>query len=309
MKTIGSIVAVLASLAATGAFAQQAQDDTIAYSHRDPQTLVTGSSFRNIVLFGAAGGFLVDRIEGPHIARKYDVRDPQDEIAYTVASELAARRGDALADAPVDLSSLSSRELLRNPPPVRYLVDVDSTKRELMWSLFRGQWTKYTVGYRADLSVLDIPNQRYVVKDRCAWFTPKPDRASRRTMLAEDAGQLKAQFDLAAQACTNQFVHATQDLWRGDRRPVAEEEPRRTPPPVYSRAYPRPDPTYEGPSSYAQAAPSRAPRTSTYERRDYQARSEVADYGYPPPDAAPRSRAPAMSVDARGYLTWPGKRP
>ena len=308
MKNIGlTAFAALASLTASPALAAP-QDETIAYTTRKDQPLVTGSSFRNIVLTGAALGFVVDRIEGGHIAKDDDVRDPQDEIAWAVANEIAARRGADVAEGPVDVRGVSRRALAHNPPPGRYLVDVESTKREFMWSLIRGQWTKYTVGYRANLAVLDIPNQEFVVRDRCVWSTPKSDRLTRARLLDDDSEQLKVQFGVAADACTAQFVNATQGLWRADDRQVVEERASyRMPPPEPVAMAPLPT---ERRARVVYDAPP-PPPPPVYARRH---EPVVVEYAYARAYAAPPARQPEYDAryagrDANGFLTWPGKRP
>jgi len=310
MRNIGLAFAALAGLAATPALAQP-HDETIAYSSRKAQPLVTGSSFRNIVFTGALPGFFIDRIEGHHIAKDDDVRDPQEDIAFAVASGLAERRGVPVADGPVDLRGVSRRELARNPPPGRYLVDVESTKRKFMWSLIRGQWTRYTVGYRASLSVLDLPNQAVVVRDHCAWSTPKADRLTRARLLDDDSAQLKAQFAIAAGVCTAQFIDATQSLWQTDRRDVAESWPQhRMPPPAPVAVAPLP---VEARARIVYDAP-RPPPPPVLEYSSQYSQPVVVEYAYARPGTAPPARqphyeAPNAGRDADGYLTWPGKRP
>jgi hypothetical protein len=308
MKHIGLALAAVASLAATTALAAP-QDETIAYSARKPQPMVAGSSLRNFA-FGAVVGFVADRVDGGSIAREYDVRDPQDDIAYAVASELAARRGVEVADGAVDLAGVSRRALASNPPPGRYLVDVESTKRKFMWSLIRGQWTRYTVGYRADLAVLDIPNQELVVRDHCSWSTPKAQRASRARLLDNNAEELKAQFGMAAEACTEQFIGATQDLWRREDRRVSYEQDRpRTPRYAPVEIAPLPIET-RAPVYYD--APRRPPPPPPVQRDHRAARPVIVEYPYARPYEAPPSRAAApdnryAGRDANGYLVWPAK--
>jgi hypothetical protein len=308
MKHIGLALAAVASLAATTALAAP-QDETIAYSARKPQPMVAGSSLRNFA-FGAVVGFVADRVDGGSIAREYDVRDPQDDIAYAVASELAARRGVEVADGAVDLAGVSRRALASNPPPGRYLVDVESTKRKFMWSLIRGQWTRYTVGYRADLAVLDIPNQELVVRDHCSWSTPKAQRASRARLLDNNAEELKVQFGMAAEACTEQFIGATQDLWRREDRRVSYEQDRpRTPRYAPVEMAPLPIET-RAPVYYD--APRRAPPPPPVQRDYRAARPVIVEYPYARPYEAPPSRAVVpdnryAGRDANGYPVWPAK--
>lgn len=309
VRNMGLAFAALAGLAATPALAQS-HDETIAYSTRKDQPLVTGSSFRNIVFTGALPGFFIDRIEGHHIAKDDNVRDLQEDIAFAVASHLADQRGVAVADGPVDLRGVSRRELARNPPPGRYLVDVESTKRKFMWSLIRGQWTRYTVGYSANLAVLDLPNDEVVVRDRCAWSTPKADRLTRARLLDDDSAALKAQFAIAADVCTAQFIDATQGLRQADRRNVAEERP--------PHRIPRPEPVAVAPlpvetrARVVYAAPS-PPPPPVYEYSQPR-QPVVVEYAYARPDAAPPARQPQYDAryagrDAQGFLTWSGKRP
>lgn len=302
--------AALAGLAASSAFAAP-QDDMIAYTTRKPQGLVTGSSFRNIVFTGAAPGFVIDRIEGHHIAKDDDVRDPQEDIAFAVATELAERLGVEVADGPVDLRGLSRRALAKNPPPGRYLVDVESTKRKFMWSLIRGQWTRYTVGYAANLAVLDIPNQAFVVKDRCTWSTPKPDRLSRADLLRHNSEQLKVQFGVAADACAAQFTIATRGLTRGDDRQVAYEQaaPRMTPRAPIAVA---PLPVETRAQYVYDAPPPPPPRPAPVQSGYRYARPPIVEYTYARSYDAPPARAPVQDEryaarDANGYLVWPSK--
>lgn len=315
MKNLGLAFAALAGLAATPAVAQS-QDETIAYSTRKAQPMVAGSSFRNVFLFGAVGGFVADRVDGRLIAREYDVRDPQDDIALAVATEIADRRGVEVADGPVDVGSLSRRALARSQPPGRYLVDVESTQREFMWSLIRGQWIRYTVGYKANLAVLDVPNREYVVRDRCRWSSPKADRASRAYLLDNGAAHLKAQFAIAADTCTAQFVNATQSLWRANERPVAEERaPHRMPPPAPVAVAPLPVETHAR-VVYAAPRPLPPPPPVYQYSSQYSQHSQpvIVEYAYARPDAAPPARQPEYDAryagrDASGFLTWSGKRP
>jgi hypothetical protein len=298
-------------MAAAPAFAAP-QDEMIAYTSRAPQPLVTGSSFRNIVLTGAALGFVIDRIEGSHIAKDDNVIDPQDEIAWAVASEIAARRGVDVADGPIDVRGISRRALARSGPPGRYLVDVESTKREFMWSLIRGQWTKYTVGYRANLAVLDIPNQEFVIKDRCVWSTPKADRLTRARLLDDDSEQLKVQFGIAANACAAQFKAATQGLWRMDDRQVSyEREAPRPQPRAPVAVAPLPDDT-RARYVYDAPRPPPPPRPAPVQGGYRYARPAIVEYGYARAYEAPPARAPApddrySGRDANGYLAWPSK--
>lgn len=314
VRHIGLAFAALASLAATSVSAQS-QDDTIAYTSRKAQPLVAGSSFRNVFLFGAVGGFVADRIDGNLIAKESDVLDPQGDIAFAVASEIAQRRGVDVADGPVDVRGLSRRALARNPPPARFLIDVESTQREFMWSLIRGQWIRYTVGYKANLAVLDIPNQEYVVRDRCRWSSPKSDRYSRARLLDNDAEHLKLQFAVAADACTAQFVDATQGLWSRDARQARDDQAfaddhvaYRAPPPPPVRMAPLPADTRAEPVY----APPPPPARVEYRRP---ASPVVVEYPYGRPYEAPPARAAEprdsrhAGRDANGYLTWSGKRP
>lgn len=307
VRNIGLAFAAVASVVTAAPALAAPQDDTIAYSARKPQPMVAGSSLRNFA-FGAVVGFVADRVDGASIAREYDVRDPQDDIAFAVASELAVRRGVDVADGAVDLAGVSRRALANNPPPGRYLVDVESTKRKFMWSLIRGQWTRYTVGYRADLAVLDIPNQALVVKDHCSWSTPKAERASRSRLLDNNAEELKTQFGMAAEACTQQFIGATQSLWRRDDRQVSyeQEAPRA---PRYAPVAVAPLPV----DTRAQFdAPRRPPARPPVQYAYRGGRPVIVEYSYARSYEAPPSRVPApddryTSRDANGYLAWPSK--
>jgi len=311
VKNIGLAFAALASLVSSSALAAP-QDEMIAYTSRKPQGLVAGSSFRNIVFTGAGPGFVIDRIEGHHIAKNDDVRDPQEDIAFAVAAELAERRGVEVADGPVDLRGLSRRALAKNPPPGRYLVDVESTKRKFMWSLIRGQWTRYTVGYAANLAVLDIPNQEFVIRDRCTWSTPKPDRLSRGQLLRNNSELLKIQFGIAADACATQFKTATQGLWRTDDRQVSyEQDAPRMPPRTPVAVAPLPADT-RAQYVYDAPRPPPPPRPAP-ERSGYRyARPPIVEYSYARPYEAPPARVPVQdhryaARDANGYLIWPAK--
>lgn len=313
MRNIGLVFAALASVTATSAFAQS-RDDTIAYTSRKAQPLVAGSSFRNVFVFGAVGGFVADRVDGNMIARESDVRDPQDEIAFAVASEIAQRRGADVAEGPVDVRGLSRRALARNPPPARFLVDVESTQREFMWSLIRGQWIKYTVGYKANLAVLDIPNQEYVVKDRCRWSSPKSERYSRGRLLDNDAEHLKLQFAMAADVCTARFVDATQGLWARDARQARDDQDFADDHVAYRAAPPPPVMMAPLPAD-VRAEPAYAPPPPARVEYRRPAPPVVVEYPYDRPYEAPPARTAApqdpryAGRDANGFLTWSGKRP
>jgi hypothetical protein len=184
----------------------------VGYTHRDAPASFSMMTAGHAMFAGVGG--LAAGLDGPQIAKKFELADPANFIAQEVARSYAEARHDMVAPNPIAIDEAhkvvlkGADKFAADIQGAAFVVDARVSTTAIYFPL---DWSHYGLIFAANVQVVDTSNGKVVAKARCFQNPQKtPDSPTNEQLFADNASVLKKMMVAAAENCVPKLEEALQ---------------------------------------------------------------------------------------------------